>query len=233
MLAATEVPLGKITAIELPPDGTYRSRKIVSRSRGRPTGKYPSWKMKRMIHWESPYERIAFRLLDATPSVLSYCEQPLKIHYELNGEPKVHYPDLLVKTAEATKLWEIKPAHYAVDEQVLERTALLAQCLLEYGYLYQLVPAEELANPSETANALTLLKFGWNDIPIQERERLRLLIEQVPYVTWSSVLDGALGPLGRNHICRLVLEGALTFDMSVPLGRETVIAKVKATKPDY
>jgi hypothetical protein len=30
-----------------------RSRRVVTRSRFRPTGKYPSWKMGRMLQWES------------------------------------------------------------------------------------------------------------------------------------------------------------------------------------
>src|SRR5215813_8651303 len=45
------------------------SRNVVTRSRVRPTGKYPSWKMERMLEWESRNELHAFRLLDCDPSV--------------------------------------------------------------------------------------------------------------------------------------------------------------------
>src|SRR5579859_7695488 len=45
-----------ILAVQPPPDGKIRARKVVSRSRARGTGKFPSWKMGRMIQWESTYE---------------------------------------------------------------------------------------------------------------------------------------------------------------------------------
>ena len=53
-----------------------RSRRIVTRSRFRPTGKYPSWKMERMLQWESLNELNAFRLLDCDPRVTLFSEQP-------------------------------------------------------------------------------------------------------------------------------------------------------------
>ncbi|TAK68026.1 MAG: hypothetical protein EPO19_09230 [Betaproteobacteria bacterium] len=39
--------------IVFPEASERRSRRVVSRSRSRPTGKYPSWKMARMVQWES------------------------------------------------------------------------------------------------------------------------------------------------------------------------------------
>jgi len=42
-----------IRSILLPKPGQMRSRNVVSRSNARSTGKYPSWKMGRMIHWEA------------------------------------------------------------------------------------------------------------------------------------------------------------------------------------
>jgi len=71
--------------INFPKDGKLRSRKVVSRSRHRVTGKYPSWKMNRMIEWESKNELNAFRLLDASSIILEFNEQPMTIHYILNG----------------------------------------------------------------------------------------------------------------------------------------------------
>src|SRR5437868_5577153 len=83
--------------VVLPEDGKIRSRTVVSRSRARGTGMFPSWKMGRMVHWESPNELNALRLLDSDASVHSFQEQPLLIHYQMDGEACLHYPDLLVK----------------------------------------------------------------------------------------------------------------------------------------
>ena len=62
--------------INFPKNGKIRSRKVVSRSNARNSGKYPSWKMQRMMQWESPHEGNAMRILDATPNVISFNEQP-------------------------------------------------------------------------------------------------------------------------------------------------------------
>jgi hypothetical protein len=64
--------VGRNTAIiniVRPKPGQLRARKVVSRARVRPTGKYPSWKIRRMVQWESENElnpfdfSIAIRML--------------------------------------------------------------------------------------------------------------------------------------------------------------------------
>jgi hypothetical protein len=40
-----------VPAIVFPGWGQLRSRRVVSRSNSRSAGKYPSWKMMRMLHW--------------------------------------------------------------------------------------------------------------------------------------------------------------------------------------
>src|ERR1035437_349834 len=92
-----EIPvnLSGIKSILFPAAGQMRSRKFISRSNARSAGKYPSWKMGRMMHWESSNELNAFRLLDCDPNVTSYSEQPCRIAYGLEGGEKIHYPDIL------------------------------------------------------------------------------------------------------------------------------------------
>jgi len=67
-----------------------RSRRVVTRSRFRPTGKYPSWKMERMLQWESMNELNAFRLLDCDPRVTVFAEQPCEIVYVDGAETRHH-----------------------------------------------------------------------------------------------------------------------------------------------
>lgn len=71
----------RITAIYTLEIGQVRVRKIVKRSNSYSTGKYPSWKMGRMVQWKSPRLLAAFRLLDATPAVKSYQEESMRIDY--------------------------------------------------------------------------------------------------------------------------------------------------------
>jgi hypothetical protein len=163
-----------IISIELPKEGKLRSRTVVSRSRARPTGKYPSWKMGRMIQWESGNELNACRLLDANPGVISYFEQPLVIRYIQDDILHLHYPDTLVQWQDHHELWEIKTASDAVKSENIQRTQLLETALPKLGYRYRLIIAEDLAREPRLSNSLILLKFGRNPVSILAEEQLRL-----------------------------------------------------------
>lgn len=202
------------------PEG-IRSRKVVSRSRARPTGKYPSWKLGRMVQWESIHELNAFRLLDGDPSVSVFSEQPLVIRYQLDGESRTHYPDVLVTWGSGREVWEIKTATEASAQEVRKRTLILEEALPAHGYTYRLVVAEDLASEPRLTNTLTLLRFGRAPASLVDRERARQIIEATGYITWGAVLAGTLGRTGRQLICRLVLEGVLAFDVNQALTLQT------------
>lgn len=133
-----------ILEIRFPEEGDVRSRKIVTRSRSRATGKYPSWKMGRMIQWESTNELNAYRLLDANPAAIAYHEQPLTIQYVLDGETHKHFPDTLVQWGSSRELWEIKPSSEACRPEYVNRTRFLEAALPQLGFAYRLVLAEDL-----------------------------------------------------------------------------------------
>lgn len=97
----------EVRAIVFPEPGQVRSRKVVSRSNARSAGKYPSWKMKRMLHWESSNELNAFRLLDCDPDVTTFNEQPCQVVYVVGGVERIHYPDILVATTGGKELWKL------------------------------------------------------------------------------------------------------------------------------
>ena len=74
-----------------------RARKVISRSRGRVTGKFASMKMRATIYWESQLERDAIMLMEVDPLVLAYYEQPFILEYRHEGEIHNYTPDLLVE----------------------------------------------------------------------------------------------------------------------------------------
>ncbi len=212
--------VSELITIEFPE--AIRSRKVVTRSRARPTGKVPSWKMGRMLQWESVPELNAMRLLDADPFVRFFAEQPLTLRYRLNGESRIHYPDLLVERDNDLKeLWEVKSAKDAAREEVAARTRLLQAALPTYGYEYRMVYAEELRRQPRLSNALEILKWGRGPITAVERERIRAILNRLPAVTWGAAVSGALGRSGRHSLCRLVLEGTLAFDVNEKLRLDT------------
>lgn len=198
-----------------------RSRRVVTRSRFRPTGKYPSWKMGRMLQWESMNELHAFRLLDCDPMVTAFTEQPCEIVYVDGAETRRHYPDIYVETDRCQELWEVKAECEASLSEVLTRTQLLTRGLRQYGFIYRIVLDHELAKQPMLDNAKTMLRYGRRSTSDNEREYVRLALKRNGHLSWSEVCEGALGTHGREIVCRLVLEGVLSFDLDSPLGLST------------
>lgn len=213
-----------IVSIRMPPQGELRIRKVVTRSRARGTGKYPSWKMRRMLQWESPNERDTFRLLDASPEVKAFSEQPLEIQYRFNEEVHRHYPDILVCFSDRKELWEVKPSREASRPDVAQRTALLTKALPKYGYFYRVIIAEDLRREPRRTNIATLLDYGKSEISEIEREKFRLLFSRFAQISWGDVVSDRLGLYSRNHVCRLILEGVLTLDFDSQLTYESVVS---------
>ena len=205
-----------ILSISYPDDGNLRARKVISRSKARPTGKYPSWKMGRMMHWESSHELNAYRLLDSNPEVVSFHEQPLTIRYLLGGEEHLHYPDVLVNFGGTRELWEIKTARDAADPGVVARTSLMQSQLPDFGFVYRVVIGEDLARNPRLSNVLKLLKYGRQPVSLVERESLVRILGATSEISWQAAIE-ALSPDGRRILARLCLEGLITCDMDQAL----------------
>jgi hypothetical protein len=198
-----------------------RSRRVVTRSRFRPTGKYPSWKMGRMLQWESMNELHAFQLLDCDPRVTAFTEQPCEIVYVDATETKHHYPDIYVEIGSNQELWEVKAECEASQSEVSTRTERLTSGLQQYGFTYRVVLDRELARQPRLDNAKTMLRYGRRAASDNEREYVRLALKRNARLSWSEVCTGFLGSPGREIVCRLVLEGVLSFDVDSPLGPGT------------
>ena len=198
-----------------------RSRRVVTRSRFRPTGKYPGWKMERMLQWESMNELRAFRLLDCDPRVTAFTEQPCEIVYVDGTETRRHYPDIYVEVDSNRELWEVKAECEASQSEVSTRTELLTSGLRRYGFTYRVVLDHELAKQPRLENAKTLLRYGRRMASDNEREYVRVALKSKGHLSWSEVCEGDLGTHSREIVCRLVLEGVLSFDMDSRLGAST------------
>ena len=220
IFGASANPSG-IKSILFPEPGQMRSRKVVSRSNARSTGKYPSWKMGRMIHWKSINELNAFRLLDCDPNVTSYSEQPCQIVYILDGVERVHYPDILVTTTAGKQLWEAKLRSNASEPEVIARATFLSRALPRWGYEYRTVIGEDLARQPRLNNANLLLSLGKRAVSDCEWEDVRRIVAEQGALVWSEASSGNYGAKGREILSSLVLRGVLTIDMNSPISPAT------------
>jgi hypothetical protein len=203
----------KIKKIRFPEDGEERMGKIVNRSNSRPTGKYPSWKMNRMMQWQTVAHLNAFRLLDAESSVLSFQEKPMAIEYEDHGVLHTERPDILVVIAGQKELWTIKKLAEVADDHEITNSKNLGLQLRSHGYQQKSVIAEALKQEPRLGNAITLLRLGRKEVSPLAREAFRILVaKRVGGIHWGEFRKGIAGHLGKNILCRLVLEGVIHFD---------------------
>lgn len=182
-----------------------------------------------MVQWESHNELNAYRLLDATPGVTSFHEQPLTIKFRLNGENHTHYPDVLVESGQSHELWEIKPRADALAAEVDARTKFLETALPNFGFTYRVVIAEDLKREPHLTNVLTFLKYGRGQVAAFDRERIRKLLAATHVLRWGAAASGTLGANGRAVLSRLVLEGFISVDLDQPLCTESVFALATST----
>ena len=210
--------------ISFPNSDNPRSRKVVTRSRARKTGKLPSWKMKRMVQWESANERLVFRILDSDATVIAFFEQPLTVHYEDNGVTRDHFPDVLIEFHDGIEVWEIKDTLDSGCPDIKKRTELLIPRFAQLGIRYRLVFVDKKNQKGIEAYSLSVRRFGRLPISPVERERARRTFRHQYSVSWQQIKTGSLGKRGRNIVARLLLEGELTStDRSHALSPETMI----------
>ena len=87
-----------------------RARKISNRGGFKVIGKFPSFKLGRMVWYESQLERDFCYLLEFDRDVISYSEQPFKLDYTLNGKRRRYTPDFLViRSSRNPLVIEVKP----------------------------------------------------------------------------------------------------------------------------
>jgi len=74
-------------------------RRIINGRHTKPTGTFPSIKSGMTLPWESPLEREAFQIADASSRVDSWLSQPHRLEMMVRGRgaPLLYFPDMMLK----------------------------------------------------------------------------------------------------------------------------------------
>lgn len=203
----------------------YRAREVVRRSNYRATGKFPSRKNNRMMHWESAYELDAFLILEASPVVRSYSEQPAEIRYLDNSGWKSHFPDVLVELDSGNLAFvEVKPDSVANNHELRLRTQKLKSALGNQGYHYVMVVREQLRSYAYLANAKELMKHCKPSMPAAPWEKVRIELLEKGHLSLSYLIQVLDHDDAKSWISQLLLKGILRCDLAVPLTDNSMIA---------
>ena len=200
--------------IELPPSGDLRARKLISRSRRVMTGKYPSWKMCRLMHWESRLESKVFRLLDVCPAVEKFAEQPFTIHYLSEESWRSHVPDVAFVDKDGV-IWilEVKSNLDPGVPDAMTRAMEIAPRLNSIGLKYAVVREQAIRNGTSLSNAEAIMRFGRGEpTAISQKEISRLLIAQ-PSLSRSDLVGRTIdGEHAFKAAAQLALRGQISLN---------------------
>lgn len=135
-----------------------RARKVITRSGRKIRGKFPSRKLGKQVHWESPLERDAIAMFEVHPCVLSYQEQPMEeTYYDGKGQPHKCYPDFRVRSLGGQEiLVEVKRNADLRRRSVLGKLELIALHFEQKGLPYRVITETEIHRQPLHANVARL-----------------------------------------------------------------------------
>ena len=142
-----------------------RVRKVVTRRGRHIRGYFPSKKRNEMVAWESLLEKDALLLMELSPGVITYQEQPEEVPY-WDGQAMCSYvPDLRVNLYNETSLLvEVKPTEELKRPVVKAKYQRIAQHLEEQGVGFLLLTEKEIQQEPQYSNLRRLL-YWYNHAP--------------------------------------------------------------------
>lgn len=194
-------------------------RNLLTRSRVIETRVHVSWRVGQVaVEGNESGEGNACLILDADTAVRHYSSQPMAIFYRLAGKETYHIPDFeVVYEGGRIKLWDIQSNTMALEEEIVERNCLMMSQLPRLGYEYAATTHKELCTEPRLGTARVLCRYGHQPVDLRTREQMLDAFRRFGPISWGTILDGGLGPNGRDAVCRLTLEGTLNLDRSQPI----------------
>ena len=138
-------------------DNHRRARQVISPSGGIMRGKFPSRKNGRLVHHEGLLELDAIYLLETSPQVIRYREQPTTITYPDEGRVRKYTPDLEVTLQSGARIWaEVKPAVFLEREEIQHKLACVAAHLMRSGQAFVILTDDVLRQEPRQTNLRTI-----------------------------------------------------------------------------
>ena len=192
-----------------------RVRKVVTRRGRRFRGYFPSVKMRRTVHWESLLEKDALLLLELSPGVVAYQEQPEFIQYFDGQQLRKYIPDLKIILHDGTvRHLEIKPAEQLARPSIQEKYEAIAKHYQSIELPYRIITENEIRREPLFSN-LKLLAYAhahpWHEQPTDFD--LHTVFQGQSELPFSVLQEHwSLG-----DVYRLIVSGQLSCNLELPL----------------
>lgn len=210
--ASTQSSVGFIAGTQQADHG--RARKVITRSGRGFRGKFPSFKLGRLVHWESILERDLILHLEYDPKVAYYQEQPTVVqYYDAQGNVRNYFPDFLVGRTDGSEfLAEAKPARRMNTPKVREKLAAVALRLKEKNTEFR-VMTEDFIRRQPRFDNLGRIHDAVRSIRCLDRSLLAGLPSSISEAGTFGQLSRALG--GERQLFLQYLAGNILLDVDV------------------
>lgn len=203
-----------------------RAREPITRSRGIVRGQFPSFKMNRMVAWESQLERRACYLFEFSKGVKSFREQPITFRVPFSDKVKRYTPDfeLILGTGEIAYV-EIKPENKLKDLDVLSFYNNISIQLTREGYRFIVITDKELINPIRERNLIILRGYQHQLLSNYEVEQTINWLKQRAKPSYLKELMTFLGSIHKPYT--FIAQGLISTDLNNPFSEDTIIDYLK------
>lgn len=211
-------------------DVHHRARQVISPSGGIMRGKFPSRKNGRVVHHEGLLELDALYLLEASPRVVRYREQPTTICYPDGGRVRRYTPDLEVTLQSGARIWvEVKPAAFLAREDIRHKLQSVAEHLRRSDQAFIVLTDEVLRQEPRQTNVRTICHQA-----IRARQTGAIAQSALHWcmTDFPSSLARATKVLAAHGAdpYSLLMAGQLRCRLDVPLSPETLL--IQTTEAD-
>lgn len=191
-----------------------RARKVVTRSGRKIRGYFPSLKMGRMVEWESLLERDAILLLEFSPGVSSFREQPELIQYRDGDAVRRYFPDFEITTTSGEYIHlEVKPEGQLLRPDVASKLGKVAGHYAARKQAYRILTDKVIRQQPVHGNVTLLARMCRHDetlISLSSEVHLSLAKRPLPF-------DEVAHQIGRDRLLKMIALGHVGCDLTAPL----------------
>lgn len=198
-----------------------RVRRVVTRSGRGHRGKFPSLKLRRFVHWESPLERDAILATEYDPSVLSYQEQPCVVtYYDANGTVHKYTPDLKIERASGDTFAEVKPSRKLKKPDLRAKLEAIALRMKERNQPFRILTEVEIRREPRYSN-LARIHDVLRSLNVLDRSKLEAIPPSLKGQQRFGDLVKALG--SERLLFRHFHAGNVQIDLDQPISDDSLV----------
>jgi hypothetical protein len=177
-----------------------------------------------MVAWESLLERDAILLIEFSPGVLSYQEQPTLVQYADGTRIRDYYPDFELELINGKRIHvEVKSTYQLSKPEIATKYTAIAEHYARARHDYRIVTEAEICREPLQTNLRVLAYLSAakpRTLPSNQELADRFGSTAIQFSTFAA-------ELGKDTTLRLIANGCLECDLNLPLAGDTPVFVAK------